>query len=72
MKSLGLISILLILIINASCSSVDDEARALMKRIEKEDKIQDVGIYIIKNGKEKSIIECYAKKKWDGFNRKKK
>jgi predicted esterase len=34
-----------------------------MKKIEKEDKIQDVGIYIIKNGKERSIIECYAKKK---------
>jgi predicted esterase len=63
MKSLGLISVLLLLIINVSYSSVDDEARALMKKIEKEDKIQDVGIYIIKNGKERSIIECYAKKK---------
>jgi hypothetical protein len=63
MKSLGLITLLLFLIINVSCSSVDDEARALMKRIEKEDKIQDVGIFIIKNGKEKSIIECYAEKK---------
>ena len=62
MKSLGLISVLLLLIINVSYSSVDDEARALMKKIEKEDKIQDVGIYIIKNGKERSIIECYAKK----------
>ena len=61
MKSLALICVLLFLIINVTSSSVDDEARALMKRIEKEDKVQDVGIFIINNGKEEAIKECYTK-----------